>query len=998
MNLQELIARQKAREAEEAPSLANIKTANVHQKLSDKKKKIQSDPSSPQRAFKNLHGSSGNTDLMDLGEASLYRSGGIVMDALKTMSNAATENTTFATDFDDSMESGWSNQRTADIKAGVSQEYRRQLQEDQHKVVQKAAEGEWMESLAAAADVSTRTLFDSAGVVPELAAGAALTAAGGVGGAAIFARRGQKLIEGGDKLFDTFQDARNLRKTTLAFRKPAREFGKSSALKKDVAEVKGWFDKAKSLGKAGVKGAAQTSIVNMEMTQQARNQIIEEYGEEAATPQRIAATALVNAVTLSVNPAIIKHLYLPKVPGAKAFQAEKGITRGSIAAANEIRKNFQTELKRMAATTDKGLVTNVANAVIDGAAKVMKAGGAEAVQEYAQTWGETLSVHTGQNSQPFWESLTTQLKDAGNINEATAAAFMGGFAGSQLRGATAVPVTAARVFTETAAKTGRKIADKTGAAEAVKHFAEIPEEQQQQLAEEALRNEAVFAEQKEQNEARITELEQAESLADITDETIIDDMMNLNKTGKYNLNLPEEFKAMKEGMAARYREQINILRTKNVLSAHQKVAKEKIKAGAKDVVKGAQKVAETVLTPELQQKALDLEVQARNFGDDAVEFVKNIKTEEIRAFSELAFDEAKTGTKEGIKALRSKAVKLSADTLRDVSELVGKNNPEVGQIISDMATKVEQREVKSGLRSKRITNFEQLSTATKVLADQGFKDEKSMASHGSRLMEEIKTRPGDAETVRALQKALTAYEQTDAFKNRQGEPGILSPANLKNARKKLKNFEVEYETPIQDAVTAAAGEAVDTVTDLAKALPKKLKEGAKFINEAATELIVGPKKERYKVKASKEAAQFLTALEANQAKIKKLGDDTDAVDQALVQLMDFFAADETVARYPQMFDTADPAVVVDVIRHYLPQVPADKMMTALTAKWDAPASQLTEKVTRKKAKVRDKDSIPLTPDGTIKLDETGVLAVDQLLTTKEKAALHALQSGINICQ
>jgi hypothetical protein len=994
MNLQELIARQKLREAEESPSLANTKNAQVHQKLTEKKNKIQSDPNSPLASLRRLHGSSGNTDLMDLGEASLYRSGGIVMDGLRGLSNWA-----FGTELDDSVESGWSNQRTADIKAGVTQEYRRQLQEDQHKVIQQAAEGDYWGSIKSAADVSTRTLFDSAGVVPELAAGGLLTLAGGLGGAAVLGRRGQKVIEGADKLFDTFQDARNLRKTTMAFRKPARKFGESSALKNNVKEVKKWFDPA-NLAKKGGKATAQTSIVNLEMTQQARAQVEEEYGPEGVTPGRIGATFAINALTLSVNPAIIKNFYLPKIPGAKQFAETKGLTKASLTAADEIRKQFQNEVKRIVKTTDKSLIKNVASAVLDGATKVSKAGGAEMMQEYAQTWGEALSVHVGQDGTPFWQSLVDELTDSGNISEATGAAFMGGFAGAQMRGATAGPVTAARVFTETAAKTGRKVTSVAAHKVAVKDFASISPERQAELAEESLMNRAALEEAKTENAARVDELEKAQSLDDITDEKIIEDMFEQNKKGKYDLNDPASFAAFKEGMQAYYKSQTDYLETKDVITAHGKVALEKAKAGGQDIIQKAADVAKKVLPDDWQQQLIDLEVKARNVTDDTVDFIQNIDTPRVKAFAEIALDDTILKTKEGVKKLRQKAAEVAPEKLREIADFVGKRNPDIAEEINKQADKIEAAETRASLRAKRVVTYDKLSLPTKQMAEQGLKTEKGMKGHASRLMNEVKQRPGDIETVRALQKAFTAYEQSEAFKTRQGEDGILTPANLKNARKKLANFEADLETPVTDAVVEAAGDAVDFVTDIVKATPKAVKKGAKFVEEAVTEIIVGPKKKRYKVTLNKSGHAFVQGLEKNAARVEKLKaeDNMDAVDQGLTEVMDHLTSDNTIASYPTMFDTRDAAVVVDIISHYLPDIPSKKLLAALNEKWDAPASEIPKEVTKKKAKVQDKDTIPLTPDGTIRLDEAGTLTVDAKLTPKEKADIFALKSGITICQ
>lgn len=104
----------------------------------------------------------------------------------------------------------------------------------------------------------------------------------------------------------------------------------------------------------------------------------------------------------------------------------------------------------------KGNTTGLVKALFKNSAKIAGAAGAEAAQEYAQTWTEIL---TKQADTTKFGSLDDVISDEANQKEANIASILGAASGGSLRAAPTVvkaPITAA---TATASKVIRKTAD-----------------------------------------------------------------------------------------------------------------------------------------------------------------------------------------------------------------------------------------------------------------------------------------------------------------------------------------------------------------------------------------------------------------------------------------------------------------------------------------------------------------------------------------------------------
>jgi hypothetical protein len=179
-----------------APSLAATKKMSLAAAHVEKKRAIDPAQASADEAFNvdnYLEGGPQGVGLSDIAESSLYRGRENLFDFIsgRTQDPGAV-------------------QALADVEAGVTPEDRKRLVSDpQEKVIQSLAKGGrgYLEAIPQALAAGPATLADSAQVIPELIGGALATAFGG-SGAAVLARRGEKLFSGGKKLLKRVETAK----------------------------------------------------------------------------------------------------------------------------------------------------------------------------------------------------------------------------------------------------------------------------------------------------------------------------------------------------------------------------------------------------------------------------------------------------------------------------------------------------------------------------------------------------------------------------------------------------------------------------------------------------------------------------------------------------------------------------------------------------------------------------------------------------------------------
>ena len=298
-------------------------------------------------------------------------------------------------------------QRQADIDAGVSEQARQELvtqpTQEVFKSVAQASlaldEGDYLEALRQGGTAALQgveaapgILADSANVVPEVIAGAAGTAVAG-SGLAVLANRAKKLFGGVEKFTEGVSKAKkNLTRTQLI----------------------------KEAAKTLPKTAAQMSVVTSTITQRQISDYEAEHDGKRPSNERIAQMYAINLATMTAEGGIIKSFFKPK-----------------------FKEEFIKEGKAVVKNLKSGSnLVSIGARIGDGMKKAFKAGGAEAVQEYAQTWAEIINVGVGEDEN-FIKGMKRQFSSKDNQIEAAAGAFLGFGAGGVARGVISAPAVAA---------------------------------------------------------------------------------------------------------------------------------------------------------------------------------------------------------------------------------------------------------------------------------------------------------------------------------------------------------------------------------------------------------------------------------------------------------------------------------------------------------------------------------------------------------------------------
>ena len=155
--------------------------------------------------------SGGNTpDFGDRVEASMYKSGGSLADMGKSISNSV-----FGTEFDDSVETGWSRQANpetrqasaADEMAGISFDQRQNSNQELQGVMDTYVEDGFLPALGAALPLAGGVIADSSSSLVEVGAGAIATSAGG-SGLAVLTKKAKNTYDLIGKIGDSYDKAK----------------------------------------------------------------------------------------------------------------------------------------------------------------------------------------------------------------------------------------------------------------------------------------------------------------------------------------------------------------------------------------------------------------------------------------------------------------------------------------------------------------------------------------------------------------------------------------------------------------------------------------------------------------------------------------------------------------------------------------------------------------------------------------------------------------------
>ncbi len=644
--------------------------------------------------------------VLSLANASLHRAGGNLADAGKGVSNYL-----FGTDFDDSEESGWSNQANADQAAGVSQAYRNEYNNDLMQVLQDVKNDDYLGALGSSAKVAFRAAADSAATLPELALG---TAMAGVGGGAIAARRLQKMSKTADNIIDAYK---KLPEPTM-------------------------------LGKVA-KESTKASIMTADIVQQQRNEYKAENNGEEPSAARLAGMTALTLATTAWTPQIIEKLYIPKL-GRKKEDVN-------------LRTQYMEEIKSYMEKAEKGVMYQMASRIAEGIPKVALAGGAEAVQEYGQFWAETIGTQLKPEEMGgYFEGIISLANDQGLQDEALQSAFVGGAAGAATRiGLADAPSLAIGTAFDTTYKVGNSIRKRISDS----IDSQLSNSDLFAKSAEAEARKKAANETEERNKAYVDVLNDATTVDDIQDETLKERVVrqakdrDLSDSEVFNTVINETTRSLaRETVAAKA----------SVIGKQAKDVSEKVKNRA---VEETKKVLEAVgITPETIEKAVaDTKEFAEETGKKLKEEYENFPQSTTLALIEGVTQYSGELTKDGAKQLEKLSRIAGQEATKAVARSIEKDNPKTAAKLRDFAAKQIRAQRSANQKSDRLTRSDNLpKTVVMASATQSVPD-KAVNTSVADILDVGKTEFADTTTVRTVRQSIAAVKKSKEFSNLSGE-------------------------------------------------------------------------------------------------------------------------------------------------------------------------------------------------------------------------------------
>lgn len=970
-----MAARQNAATSLATPVLPKTKLEEKKERLFGNQGGSQPEPSQPAstpegdgRSLLDFMGSGSSgqdASLVDLGQASLYRAGGNLADMGKSVSNAV-----FGSEFDDSADTGWSRPAdaeqgvasAADQMAGITFDQRQNENEQLQGVMNDWVEGDYLGALGGALRSAPALAADSAASMVELGAGALLTPVAGAGGA-LLAKKAKNIYDTIGKIGDSYDAAKDAQRVARA----------STMLERGIANA--------------ARGSSQASILTADIVQQTKVEYEQETGEEMS-PARLFGTTALTLATTAWQPEIVKRFYLPNV---------------RTPAGRTAKEKFDNEVRRMVEYADRGMARSIANRIGAGAGKVFQAGGAEAVQEYAQTWAGILSVkmdpeEAGGLFQAAWE----EFSDEDNQNEAEVAGLLGAAAGGTIRAATAAP----SVATGSVADVGVKGAQAVGRRVQESARVNLSDEDQRILDDEITGVRAANTEVKNENSRKAAIVGESSSFDQIQDEAVREDFTTAAK-GR-DLSDPRVYKLVSDRLTRAYGADSAKSEVATRVKSGYATGKAKTKQAIRDLpISEATK--ETVA-----RKAREVVQGTKDMSASFVDDISNFKTSTTLGVAEAAVDfvadTAKTSSRQATKTLNEKLRKVgTAEAARSVANKISESAPLTARELNRWADGQEASRKKTGLKTDRFVNYESLGDSIKQSSQPNAKVTSPLAL-AQDLREVAKGSIENMDTVRAVENALANYEATDYHKTGKEESGKLAPATIKNIRRKVEARKAELESKVSktDQAKEAAGKVASMVKEKTGPVLEKVKKMTAASAEYTVDKLVN--EDVFVAKDSPAQRNFLSTLKNQVNGIlenPKTTEETDAkaddkqvADARIATAMDMMLDDQTLKNISRAFNTSNRDFVASVVERIFPAARSREfnstLMEAIDKALEGSNRPNTEperrrKETKKPAESKDSDSeVVIEEDGAVfkrKPDETVV-----------RSAMEKLMGSINICK
>jgi hypothetical protein len=679
-------------------------------------------------------------------------------------------------------------QRIGDQVAGVTPEDRQRLvTNQQQEVTQSLADGQYLDALIGGVKAAPGTLADSANILTDIAGGAVATTL--TGGAAAPLIAGQKLKRGKDAL-------ENVGKAIDSAKKQRT---RAQAVKETV--------------KALPKTAGHMSVATADITQGQIAEYTQEFGERPSA-ERIAQMYGINMITMTAEGGIIKSFFIP-----------------------DFKKEIKNEALAVFKNIGSGNLAHVGRRLGDGMKKVAKAGGAEAVQEYVQTWAEIINTSIGEN-ESFVEGLKRELSSADNRLQALAGSFLGFGAGGVARAAVAAPAVAVGTAVDTVKGTAATVAKGTaragGRIAGELSYKVLSEEERQVIREKYESEKVVHEEFAKSLNSQIDSIKKANSMAEIRD--ISNGISNAANEIQSSLNLTDEDLTGK-----------NLFRVKDALirAAKADIATSKFALETKPAATVAAKSAKNIGI-KAQTAAVEI---VRDIAPKAEEIIKDITdlskagikaVKEVRSSTALGIMElAKNAGTEQLKTIKTAADTLNLDDLRRTRAVVSEYSPKAGEILDAAVRTKEKYLEKAGGLQKSIINSETIDPKAKILAGKPSLQPAEVASANSMLNIQSSGKITDMEALETLEQMSRLIKNSEAYKNKtKGAPSAQTmkvlDTRLERARKRLEREAADKDKSAGTKTGEAVKKAAEKVADVAKPATKAAKPVLDFIKKKAT--------------------------------------------------------------------------------------------------------------------------------------------------------------------
>ena len=817
------------------PSLAESKSARLSSKLQEKREKLTPapvpltyTPEEVEAAKQSLAGttSAPSDSLLNMAEASLYRGAGHIAD-----SYANVRQNVFG-DEDFKLSPGvdsLSDEAVADEKAGFTG--REKFNLDVQNLSESVAKGDVIDSITQGLALGPRALADSAASGVELLAGAGATAAataatgpvgGFVTGAAIFGKKAKKAADTVDKV------------VTLADR-----------IKKG----------AKAVPSVIAKSAGRTSLLTADLTEQMR----QDYKEAHNGAEPSAAYYATNIpITIALN-------------ALEFGLISKAVPRFS--------KPTIKEMKESVKFMSKNHSAEAAKRIIGGVGKVISTAGAEAGQEYLQTWHEILApVVKGDTLKELITNAVPELGKDANQNEAIVGSILGFSAGGTARGVSVAPAVATGLAKDTAAGTAKTVGEVTKAAGRGLQQARSKASLKILSAKEreSIRNDyeikkAVVDEKTTEIDEKINAVTEAETYADILSDN---ELAPVAKEQQRDLKLTDEdladpgkLKTLKDRIVRKQKAAQLLLKTE-LEGSNVAVLTKQIAKGVKDLATETAVAAIEKVPEEVVLKTVEAAITVKKNAVAAANMVKELKSSTALGIVEMGL----RGAPNTAKTILTAAKELELGDLERVAEVIKEKNPTLGDKLTRLYENKKDELTNLGQRSDDLVNKETLSPVITGVAEKGNFDGQSASAVATAIKQTLSGKIADKATLATVKKALSVYKASPAFTDK-ATPGRINTTNmsvledrLENATKRL-NREVTTENieAAVDTVKTAAASVKDKVKDKAAEVAPKVKKAVGDTVDKITKATAREKKVLPKSKASTAITSIIAGIKAGQS-------------------------------------------------------------------------------------------------------------------------------------